>query len=62
MIADDLANLIMDKYPILGLKYPQQDNENGCEMEYIKVPQKEKMENPSKLKALLKRPNGTREV
>ena len=39
MIADDLANQIMDKYPGRWLKISvAEDNENGCEMEYIKVP------------------------
>ena len=36
MIADDLANQIMDKYPGRWLKISvAEDNENGCEMEYL---------------------------
>ena len=39
MIADDLAEQIMAKYPGRWLKISvAEDNENGCEMEYIKVP------------------------
>ena len=39
MIADDLATQIQDRYPGRWLKISvAEDNENGCEMEYIKVP------------------------
>ena len=39
MIADDLATQIQDRYPGRWVKISvAEDNENGCEMEYIKVP------------------------
>ena len=39
MIGDDLATQIQDRYHGRWLKISvAEDNENGCEMEYIKVP------------------------